>query len=124
MTTSDIEYKEWLEYPYLRLRVEIDKQDGIPTRFVVQLEYKLEDEWMEIARFDHNKNNGHDITDEGLHMDLYKDGEKYDVIRDFPHVPSAIPLSDAPQYCIMYIKKNLDKFVQRFEKWHNVEKDN
>lgn len=124
MVGSDIEYREWLEYPYLRLRVEIDKHDGVPVRFVVQLEYFLDGVWMEVARFDHDRKDGHDITEEGLHMDLYRDGEKYDVVWDFPDVPSTIPLSDAPQYYIMYIKKNLDEFVQRFEKWHNVKKDN
>jgi hypothetical protein len=52
------------------------------------LERRVDDGWHEVVRFDHNPENlmGHDITEEGLHMDVYKFGEKARVKDDFPPV--------------------------------------
>lgn len=64
------------------------KEAGAPKRFVVQLERRIDDDWWEVVRFDHDPENpmGHDITQEGLHMDVYKFGEKARVKDDFPPV--------------------------------------
>lgn len=52
-------------------------------------------DWNQVVRFDHNpaNPNGHDITEEGLHMDVYRDSEKVWVKDDFP----AVPLIHAPR---------------------------
>ncbi|WP_449405156.1 DUF7718 family protein [Halorhabdus amylolytica] len=58
-----------------------------------------------MARFDHDPQSpyGHDIEEEGLHMDLYKQGQKYRIVRSkFPYVP----VNHAPRYCIEYSKQN------------------
>ncbi len=88
------------------------------TRFLVQLEYWLDGEWLEDVRFDHNPNTGfgHDITEDGLHMDIYRDDQKYRMKDDFPPVE----LNRAPRYCTTYIREHADRLIRRFERWHNV----
>ena len=104
-----------------RLRIGLTKHRGTPTAFVVQLEYRLDGEWCQVARFDHNPElgMGHDVIEEGLHLDVYRDGEKYEVERDFPPVT----INDAPAYCEAYLKRNADTYVQRFERWHEINLD-
>lgn len=121
MTDADVQYFDWVEYPHARVRVEIDKEQGVPTRFVIQLERRVNGDWKQAVRFDHNPGNpnGHDITDEGLHMDVYRDGEKVRVKDDFP----AVPLTHAPRYCILYIEQNGGQLLRRFEQWHDLNQD-
>jgi hypothetical protein len=59
---------------------------------------------------------GHDITEEGLHMDIYRDGEKYRVKTNFP----TVPLSDAPKYAESHIRGQADQLLRRYEQWHNL----
>lgn len=55
---------------------------------------------------------GHDITEEGLHMDVYRDGEKTRVKDEVPPVE----LTYAPRYRIAYIGRHADTLLRRFEK--------
>jgi len=66
-------------------------------------------DWLEVVRFDHNPDTemGHDITEDGLHMDIYRDGQKYHLNR-------------APRYCTTYIREHANRLIRRFEQWHNV----
>lgn len=118
MTEHDVDYFDWIEYPNARLRVVIDHERGMPTLFVVQLEYQSEGEWGPVVRFDHNSVTqfGHDITEEGLHMDIYRDGKKYRVKTDFP----TVPLSDAAKYAESHIRGQADQLLRRYEQWHNL----
>lgn len=115
---GDSNHVEWIQYPTTRVRFELDARHGIPTQFVVQLECCVCSEWRTIARFDHDGTGeqSHDITEEGLHMDVYRNGEKYSVERGFPPVP----LNRAPRYCKSYIKSNADQLIRRFEQWHDL----
>ena len=88
--------------------------------FTFQLEYHLGNVspypncWRPIARFDHNQHSkkGHDIRDEGLHMDIIDaDNTKFDVRRGFPHVP----IEDAPEYCENYLLEHHDTLTAKFE---------
>jgi hypothetical protein len=45
VTEHEIRYTDAIEYPHARLRVVIDTENGIPTRFVVQLEYHHDGKW-------------------------------------------------------------------------------
>jgi hypothetical protein len=119
--SDEVRYKNWVEYPHARLRVEIDRERGVPTRFVVQLERRVGEEWCEVVRFDHDPENpmGHDVADEGLHMDVYRDGEKVRVKDDFPPVN----LTQAPRYCIAYITEHAPALLRRFEQWHDLTQD-
>ncbi len=88
---SDLGF-EWVEWPYARIRREIDTERGRVTRFVFQLEYNMQatqdglppHDWREVARFDHNVDGEHNVEVEGLHLDLYRDGEKYEKLWGFP----------------------------------------
>lgn len=44
---------------------------------------KLRDSWELVAQFDHGPDSpyGHEIELEGLHLDLYKEGQRYRVVR-------------------------------------------
>lgn len=97
---------------YTHLRV----HRGVPRAFVIQLEYRLDGEWREVVRFDHDMDapGGHDAREEGLHMDVYRDGEKVRVKRDFPE----IELTEAPAYCSRHVKTKHDEYVERFIQWH------
>jgi hypothetical protein len=117
MSNADKSYTDVVEYPHAQIRFSLDT-NGVPRRFLIQLEYRVEDDWTPVVRFDHNPAapTGHDITEEGLHMDVFRDGEKVRVKRDFPPVS----LSYAPRYCVLYIKNNAEPLLRRFEQWHNL----
>lgn len=121
MANHDKDYTDWIEYPHAQLRFILNTERGTPTQFLVQLEYRLEDGWEPVVRFDHNPDGvyGHDITEEGLHMDIYRDGEKHLVRRDFPPVE----LSNAPDYCESYIENHADRLFRRYKEWHNLTTD-
>lgn len=78
----------------------------------------LDGEWLEVVRSDHDpaSDGGHDITEDGLHMDVFRDGQKYRVEADFPPVE----LNRAPRYCSAYVREHADRLIRRFERWHNV----
>ena len=118
VSEHDVDYTDWIKYPNARLRIVIDIERGMPTLFIVQLEYQVKGEWEPVVRFDHNSVNqfGHDITEEGLHMDIYRDGENRYVKTNFP----AVPLSDAPKYAESHIRGQADQLLRRYEKWHNL----
>lgn len=111
------------EYPIpISGRVRIHTMLGV-TRgdvdwFVVQLEYNLEpaptadDNWDVVARADHQPEMswGHDIREEGLHIDLYENGEK--VEREWYY--SDIPVNEAPEWCETQFKKYSDYYLGRY----------
>ncbi|MDL0124189.1 MULTISPECIES: hypothetical protein [Halobacterium] len=53
--------------------MEYSHDRGDVTRFLVQLEYRLDDTWTEVVRYDHDPKSefGHNVTEEGLHIDIY-----------------------------------------------------
>lgn len=106
---------------HAQLRFVLNTHRGIPTQFLVQLEYRLDGDWEPVIRFDHNPESvyGHDVAEEGLHMDIYRDDEKYLVRQDFP----PMKLSRVPRYCETYIENNADRLLRRFEQWHNLTTD-
>ena len=69
----------------VRRRTGIDVDQGELIRFVVQLEYLLDpisNEWATVVRYDHDSLGSdeatHDVTEDGVHIDIYRDGEKVD----------------------------------------------
>jgi hypothetical protein len=115
----------WVEYLYARIRTDIGTEHGDVTRFVVQLEYNVEpnllepNDWRQVARFDHEPDaeGGHDVTEEGLHMDVYRDEEKAEVRRDFP----AVSLRGAPAFCKQTLSDRAPELLARFERWHGID---
>lgn len=116
----------WIRWPYARIRRELDTERGEVRRFIAQLEYDIEatptgensPEWRAVARFDHDSSGeqAHDIRDEGLHLDIYRNEEKYRVLTEFPPVP----LDRAPRYCQEYLERYADRLLERFERWHDL----
>ena len=64
-------------------------EDGAVTKFLRQLEYRVRDDAREVVRFDHDPESegGRDVAQEGLHMDIYRDGEKSRTERIGPPEP-------------------------------------
>ena len=76
----DREYRRSVPGP-LRIRVGFDRSENEVERFVVQLEYQHDNAWHPVVRYDHDGTGhseaAHDITEEGLHIDIYRHGEKH-----------------------------------------------
>jgi len=100
----------------VRRRLGYSHDRGDITRFVVQLEYCLGDEWLPVVRYDHDVDGeqGHDVTDEGLHIDVYRESEKYRTEYVAPPMPPGIALDFAEDH----LRENLQRFIERFEEWH------
>ena len=115
---------EWVEWPYARIRRELDTEEGWVTRFVFQLEYNMRatqdglppHDWRQVARFDHNVDGEHNIEVEGLHLDLYRDGEKYEKLWGFPEMTA----NQAPDFCQEFLEERADELLDEFEEWHDV----
>lgn len=105
------------------IRVEIGTTGGDVDWFLVQLEYNVrphggkEDDWQEVARFDHHPHepHGHDIRIERLHLDIYKEDKKI-TKRGFPPVS----VNDAPGRCEEYLKEHAEHYLSQFECWHEI----
>lgn len=117
----------WVEWPRVRIRSEIYTDPaGDVSAFVVQLEYDVnarydgrgDDDWRQVARFDHQPDHdrGHDVREERLHMDIYRDGEKEAIKRGFPPVD----VNEAPALCEQTLQQNADELVKQFERWHGI----
>lgn len=112
----------WIDWPRVKIRRNIETEAGNLARFVVQLEYDtaVGDEetraWRVVSRFDHDQSSGggHDVSEEGLHLDIYRDGKRYARSRNFPKLPPG----DAMRYGETYLREHADRLVARFELWH------
>jgi hypothetical protein len=107
----------------VRRRLGIDVSRGEVSRFVVQLEYLIDPvggEWATIVRYDHDaegsKEATHDVTEEGLHIDIYRDGAKVDSHELTPPMPAAEALEAAEDH----LAEHLEGYVRRFEEWHEI----
>jgi hypothetical protein len=116
----------WIRWPYARVRREREIVRGEVRYFVSQLEYNVaatpaggtESDWRVVARFDHNADpdRGHDIRMDGLHLDVYKDGEKYKIKTGFPPVSPTTALN----FCDQFFEQNADQLLEQFERWHGL----
>lgn len=115
----DREYLKPLTGP-LQLRIGVSTQRGDVTRFLVQLEYNLDGEWLEVVRYDHDpeapEEMAHDVTVEGLHVDVYRDGEKADTERLTGPLPAGVAFNFAEEH----LTTHLERVVRRFEQWHGI----
>lgn len=120
----------YTEYPYARVFRDFSTDRGRVVRFVVELQYGYEsefywpencDDWRKVARFDHNPlvPDGHDIREEGLHLDIYKGEEEYESTEDFPYVH----VDEAPRWCETYFLENLDFLLERYERLNGLHGD-
>lgn len=103
-----------ITHPDGRLWYSFETDGPRVTQFVVQLECWIEGDWMEVARFDHDPET-HDIRIEGLHMDIYREGEKYRVDRDFPRLSPNAGLN----FSISYLQARNEHLIERYKSWLN-----
>lgn len=86
------------------------------TEFIVQLYGWVDGEWHLVAQFDHNPTlpNGHDVRSEGIHMDLFRDGEKVDV--EFTNHPGPVKPAFALNYAINYLSEHAQPLIERYQR--------
>lgn len=110
----------------VRRRLGTDVDRGTVTRFVVQLEYLVDPiihAWEPIVRYDHDAEGSpeatHDVTEDGLHIDVYRDGNKVDSHELTPPKPANEALAVAEEH----LAEHLEGYVNRFERWHGIKRD-
>ena len=106
----------------VRVRFGADIERGSVDRFLIQLEYRMTDGWTPMVRSDHNPTAeyGHDATEEGVHMDLYRDDEKVEVRRIGPPMSANAALNRAETVLL----GDYERHVRRFERWHDLNRSN
>jgi len=122
---AETNYQHEIRPPYVRKRFHLVTERGVPIEFTIQLEYDRSriaagpDRWGPLARFDHNQNaiDGHDVRQEGLHLDLLDpDGSKHDVRRSFQYRH----IKQYPPYCEDYLEKYCDTLVRDYERRNDI----
>nr|WP_244509765.1 hypothetical protein [Haloferax larsenii] len=85
---------------------------------MVQLEYWHDETWNEVVRYDHDEDapGGHDVAAEGLHRDVYRNGEKA-VVED---VTGPIDANEGYSIAEDDLTEDLEYYTQRYERWHNL----
>ena len=75
-----------------------------------------------VVRYDHDEEGGdettQDVTEEGLHIDIYRDGEKVDSHELTPPLPVTQALDAAD-----HLNTHLNGYLRRFEQWRGVNRD-
>lgn len=114
--------REWttLIGPRSRMRVGYRHVRGRVVRFVVQIEYRLGDDWVEVVRADHDAvgEMAHDVTEEGVHVDVYRDGEKHLTETVFPATSASTALTVAEEH----LSRHAERYVRRFEEWLAIDR--
>ena len=102
----------------VQLRTAFSTEQGEVTAFLTQLEYWLDGDWRAVVRYDHDRDSamGHDVTEEGLHRDVYQWGEKI----WSKTVTGPIPAADGFDYAEDDLTENAERYIKRFEEWHDV----
>lgn len=85
---------------------------------MVRIEYWLDGDWRAVVRYDHDEDaeGGHDVTEEGLHRDIYRDGDK---VRS-EEVTGPLPANLAFEHAEEELKQHTEGYVRRFERRHGV----
>jgi hypothetical protein len=105
----------------LQVRVGFDRDRDEVTRFVVQLEYSHGGEWHPVVRYDHDgtgeAEHAHDVVEEGLHIDIYRDDEKHAT----EYIGRVRSGAEAMNRAEDHLAENLQRFIERYEQWHGIE---
>jgi len=102
----------------VQLRTRFSTDSGTVSRFMIQLEYWLDGAWREVVRYDHDRDaaGGHDITTEGLHLDVYRDGDKHRL----EQITGPIPANEGFTAAEADLHENAEQYIRRFESWHGI----
>ena len=100
-----------------RRRVGFSRESGEVTRFVVQFEYRLGDEWTPVVRYDHSPSDGeYDVTEERTTYRHLRDGEKITTEYIAPPEPTDRAFTRAEDHSA----ENLELYSRQFERWHDL----
>jgi hypothetical protein len=79
----------------------------------VQLEYHHDGDWQPVVRYDHDAEG----SDEGLHVEIYRDGEKHatEYIAWAPSGATALTMAED------HLAENLQRFISRYERWRGID---
>jgi hypothetical protein len=121
MTEKPREYDREFTTPItyrVRRRIGYSHDSGEVIRFVVQLEYHLDGEFHQVVRFDHDPDSehGHDVTEDGVHLDVYRNRTKHRSEEVFPPMPA----SDALTFAEEHLNQHAEQYINRFEIWHEI----
>jgi hypothetical protein len=96
-----------------RYRAGLSKDGGDPTQFLVKLERKTGEGWVDIMRSDHNPTapDGHDVTEEGVHID-YGYGD-----RQSESITGPAKVGDGFRRAEKHITENAQKEIERYKQW-------
>jgi hypothetical protein len=115
----DREYCRGVSGP-LQVRIGLDREKGAVTRFMVQLEYHHDGDWHPVVRYDHDgtgeSEHSHDVVDEGLHIDIYRDGEKHAT----EYISAVRSGAEGLNRVEEHLSNNLQRFTNRYEQWHGI----
>ena len=118
----DREFVKPIGLPGAQLRVGYSRDRAEVTAFVVQLETRLESqgEWVEVVRSDHSTSaGGHDVTREGVHLDVYRGSEKVDTEQLTGPVPVDVAFDEAEER----ITDDAERYVERYREWHKNDRN-
>lgn len=117
----DTEYTKPVGWEGGRLRIghnrDPEKPKAVP-RFVIQLEYFTPGGWTEVVRCDHDAEGSeettHDVTQEGVHMDVYRGGEKVDTEE------LSGPVASRPGFTLAeeHLTEHAEEYIKRYKEWH------
>lgn len=108
-------------WPEKRIQKRVNAYKGDVVEFCVQLEYgeitRLEGptdaDYETVARFDHNEidDYGHNMREEGLHMDFYRPSRKAKVLTSFPDVS----VNEAPRWCQRFLEERASELIEQYK---------
>jgi hypothetical protein len=69
-----------------------------------------------VVRYDHDTEAeaAHDVTEDGLHIDIYRDGEKHAT----EYIAGPLPAGLALDLAEDQLSENAERSIRRFEEWH------
>lgn len=99
------------------LRYRVKTERGRITAFVVQLYCWRDGSWRLVAQPDHNPTmaEGHDVTEGGVHVDVFRDGEKHET-ETAPH-PGPLNPELALDYAISYLEMHDKRLIRQYDAW-------
>jgi hypothetical protein len=118
-------YPRSVSHPSGEIQYGVTTDGGDVTAFVVQLRCWVGIGTELVAQFDHTpeEGSGHDVEREGIHMDVFRDGEKVDTSEvaeaGFDSHPGRLPAAAALNYALRYIEEQNERLIERYTTWQN-----
>jgi hypothetical protein len=110
-------YRRAVSHPDGELRYRATTERGRITEFVVQLYCWRDGSWRLVAQSDHNPMmpEGYDVTTEGVHVDVFRDGEKHEAETTLH--PGPLEPASALKYAINYLETHDKRLIERYDEW-------